>query len=169
MERKKSEVVGNGLTVPPGGADVANKTSPCHMMNTKGKYPVIIISILLVLLSAGLLFSPFRGNTENTVTLVAVGDILLDRGVRTQLEAHGYGYPYVQVKGFLQAADIAFANLECPLTMGGTPAIKDRTLIFRGNLENAAALREAGFTILSIANNHSMDYGPAGLADTLYV
>ena len=142
-------------------------------MNTKGKYPLILLtSILLVLLGAGLLLLPKdRGKGESTVpvplTLVAVGDILLDRGVRLQLERHGYDYPYTRIKEIFQEADIAFANLECPLTTVGTPALKDPILVFRGEMENAAALREAGLTILSLANNHSMDYGPEGLAVTL--
>lgn len=108
----------------------------------KGKYRFAVL-----LLSVGLLLSlPAGGNRERAITLAAASDILLDRGVRAQLEQHGYDYPYAGVKDILREADIAFANLESPLAAGGTPVFKDRTLIFRGDLENGAALGEAGFT-----------------------
>lgn len=126
--------------------------------------PLLALLALVLLLPAG-----SEGNGGEPITLVAVGDILLDRGVRRQLENHGYAYPYLQVKGIFQEADIAFANLECPLTTGGVPVLKDRALIFCGDPENGAALREAGFTLLSLANNHSMDYGGEGLSATLAV
>jgi poly-gamma-glutamate synthesis protein (capsule biosynthesis protein) len=139
----------------------------------KGKNWFVFIAALLVLLGLGLhLFSAARSNSNNTITtitLAAAGDILLDRGVRAQLEEYGYDYPYARVKEFFQKADIAFANLECPLAAGGTPVIKDRRLIFQGNLENGSALKGAGFTILNLANNHAMDYGPEGLSSTLEV
>ncbi|MDO9536483.1 MAG: CapA family protein [Bacillota bacterium] len=133
-------------------------------------YCFVFAAVILVLLGLGLLlFSAARSNSNNTITLAAAGDILLDRGVRVQLEQHGYEYSYAWVKDILHKADIAFANLESPLAAGGTAVFKDRTLLFRGDLENAAALKDAGFTILSLANNHTMDYGSEGLSSTLDV
>lgn len=101
------------------------------------------------------------------VHILAAGDILLDRGVLKPLGEHGFDYPYAGVKEKLLQADIAFANLECPLTEGGKPALKRPELVFRGSTLNGAALKAAGFDILNLANNHTMDQGREGLLDTI--
>lgn len=63
------------------------------------------------------------------------------------------------------AQALAFGNLEIPLTARGAPA--DKPVAFRGDPAGAAALREMGFDVLSLANNHALDYGPEGLRDTM--
>lgn len=55
-------------------------------------------------------------------------------------------------------------NLECALTTGGDRQIKSYT--FAAPPEMAQALALAGFDVLSLANNHAMDYGGSGLLDT---
>ncbi len=57
-----------------------------------------------------------------------------------------------------------FGNLECVLCDAGTPAEKEITL--RASPARAEYLREAGFTIVSLANNHVLDFGSTGLAQT---
>lgn len=100
------------------------------------------------------------------VVLCAVGDILLDRGVRAQIK-NDYDYPYRKVKNVLGGADITFGNLECPITNDGTPALKRPSLLFRAEPENAIAIKKAGFDILNLANNHTMDYGSEGIINTM--
>ncbi len=123
-------------------------------------YNVISITatIIVLLASAG---------CSSKVSLCFAGDILLDRGVRTELDKQGYDYPYQKAKDIISRADIAYANLECPLTHRGTPVLKDRKIIFRGDVENGSALKRAGFDVLNLANNHAMDYGYEGIADTI--
>src|SRR5438876_8519308 len=58
------------------------------------------------------------------VTLAAVGDILLDRGVGAQVVRRGTAYPFEKVANLLRSADLAFGNLECPLSAKGTKVIK---------------------------------------------
>lgn len=62
-------------------------------------------------------------------------------------------------------ADLAVANLETAVTIRGTPAPKQFT--FRTGPEAFIALRDAGIDVVSMANNHGMDYGPVGLQDSL--
>jgi len=100
-----------------------------------------------------------------SVTIAAVGDILLDRGVRRQLDLHGALYPFRGVRRELRNADIAVGNLECPITSRGVPAPKP--ISFRASPRLAAGLSDAGFDILSLANNHTLDRGRLGLTDTL--
>ena len=65
----------------------------------------------------------------------------------------------------LRSADIAVVNLETAVTNGGTPTAKAFT--FRAPASAFAALRGAGVDVASMANNHGLDYGLAGLSDSL--
>lgn len=104
------------------------------------------------------------------VHILAAGDILLDRGVDKYLDEYGYEYPYKDISEEIRKSDISFANLECPLTGKGEAVLKKRQdLIFKGNTQNSPALYGAGFDILNLANNHSMDQGREGLLDTIEV
>ena len=99
------------------------------------------------------------------IRLVAVGDICLAHGVEQEMAQRGRGYPFASVKETLRAADIAFGNLECCLATGGAPVPKQYN--FRGHPRGAMALAESGFKVVSLANNHSLDYGKAALSETL--
>ncbi len=101
------------------------------------------------------------------VHIMAAGDILLGRDVDKYLGERGYDYPYTDTKKEIMKADIAMANLECPLTDRGRAVLKRPDLIFRGNKLNGAALKDAGFDIMSLANNHTMDQCREGLTDTI--
>jgi poly-gamma-glutamate synthesis protein (capsule biosynthesis protein) len=99
-------------------------------------------------------------------SIVAVGDIMLGGKGRSRFEREGYDFPFADTRELLQSADITIGNLETSLTVAGEP-FKDKKYLFRNEpLKVAAALKRAGFDIVSLANNHSMDYGEAGLSDT---
>ncbi len=125
-----------------------------------------VIMLLSLLVSAG--YTGYMDVTgPNPVSIMFAGDILLDRGVGDAIEKNGKYYPYGEIKKILQQADISAANLECPLTERGIPSLKNRHLVFRADTGNAYALKDAGFDLLNLANNHAMDYGHTGLDDTL--
>jgi poly-gamma-glutamate capsule biosynthesis protein CapA/YwtB (metallophosphatase superfamily) len=109
------------------------------------------------------------GKTETTraeLRVAAVGDIMLGGTAAPELQKYGYDYPFEQVKTLLQQAQIVFGNLEGPLTDDGT-ADQNKKYVFRSPPQKVApALAHAGFNIVSLANNHSLDYGPQGLEDT---
>lgn len=65
----------------------------------------------------------------------------------------------------LRSADLAMVNLETAVTTRGTPAPKQYT--FRAPASAFTALRAAGVDVVTMANNHGMDYGQVGLADSL--
>lgn len=100
-----------------------------------------------------------------SVRIVAVGDICLAGGVDRKMRSRGRGYPFAAMRDTLRSADIAFGNLECVLAHGGGPIPKKYN--FRGRPIGALALAEAGFDIVSVANNHTLDFGREGLAETL--
>src|SRR5438034_519728 len=58
------------------------------------------------------------------VTLVAVGDVCMARGVDQAMTARGRGYPFEAMKRELRSTDIAFCNLECCIAECGRPVPK---------------------------------------------
>lgn len=106
---------------------------------------------------------PRRGSGEPVVFAFG-GDVHFEGSLRSQLAADPYGM-FAPVAGELGAADIAMVNLEAAITEGGTP--EPKAYNFRTPATALAALSSAGVDAVSIANNHGVDYGPAGLADTL--
>jgi len=64
---------------------------------------------------------------------------------------------FASVTQVLQSADWTIGNLECAVGEGGKPALKGYT--FLAPAESAVELKNAGFGLLSLANNHILDYG----------
>lgn len=96
---------------------------------------------------------------SETVTLVATGDLAPLRPLE------GSSRAVEEVWDHLRSADLAMTNLELPLTTAGTPAEKAITL--RADPGIAASLARAGIDLVTVANNHALDYGTQGLTDTL--
>lgn len=95
------------------------------------------------------------------VHLVAVGDMMLDRSLGGALKNGNLEYPFINVFEPLRTADITIGNVESSLGDIGEPASKSYT--FRAPPQAAPALALAGFDVVSLANNHGMDYGPETL------
>jgi len=110
---------------------------------------------------------PVTENPSKHLVIAAVGDIMLDGSAREIMQEQGYDYAFDKMRPWLQKADIAFGNLEGPLTTRGTPATDKKYLFRSPPARVAAALKHAGFDVVSLANNHSLDYGSEGLADTI--
>ncbi|GBF72866.1 hypothetical protein PA598K_01143 [Paenibacillus sp. 598K] len=103
---------------------------------------------------------------DDEVTLSFVGDILLAASVEKLMREHGWDYPYAEALSYLSDADLTAGNLENPITRRGTPA-EDKQYVFKGAPESLPALRDAGFDIVGLANNHTLDMGVVGLMDTM--
>jgi len=102
---------------------------------------------------------------DEEVSLVAVGDISYSRGVeRIVKKQNDINYPFLKIQDYLKSADLIFGNLETPITQGSE--IPDFEMIFRSNPGTEQALKQAGFSILSLANNHTPNFGEKGLKDT---
>ncbi len=97
------------------------------------------------------------------VTLVFVGDVMLGRDVAVSLGGD-WADAFRDARPWLAGADLAMANLESPLTR--VPFAGGR-FDLRAPPEAVNALTSAGFDAVSLANNHALDGGPAGLAETL--
>src|SRR3990167_6854749 len=97
--------------------------------------------------------------------LLFVGDVMLGRLVNEKLRDAPAEYPWGDTLPILREADARICNLECALSDGGSPARKAFT--FRSDAKNVAVLKAAGINAVTLANNHTLDYGPEALADTL--
>jgi poly-gamma-glutamate capsule biosynthesis protein CapA/YwtB (metallophosphatase superfamily) len=102
---------------------------------------------------------------SGVVTIAAVGDIMLARDLTTLMDEHGALYPFERVLPLLQNADLTIANMEGAFTERGTPS--DKLYTFRTPPRFAAGLAQAGIDAVSLGNNHTADFGPEGVADTL--
>jgi poly-gamma-glutamate capsule biosynthesis protein CapA/YwtB (metallophosphatase superfamily) len=93
---------------------------------------------------------------KEAITLLGTGDLLIDREQPESIFRH--------VAGVLRSADIAFANSEQTYAEGG--------YLIRGHgtnseSRNLPAVVSAGFDVISLANNHTLDWGPEVLLETL--
>jgi poly-gamma-glutamate capsule biosynthesis protein CapA/YwtB (metallophosphatase superfamily) len=116
-------------------------------------------------------FLRFRSEKEKLpqasgeASFIAVGDIMLSRDVDSKMKVHGYDYPWEKVREIIAGADISFGNLETAITPGRKVATNE--MVFRADPENAQILADVGFDVLSLANNHSMNFGATGMEDTI--
>jgi len=98
------------------------------------------------------------------VSLAAVGDLMLARTIGQRVQAEGPAVVFSGVQPIFDSVDLVVGNLECAITAGGQPQPKGYT--FAAPPEVAQALELAGFDLLTLANNHAMDYGSEGLQNT---
>ena len=142
--------------------------------NVPARLGLIGIALLLVASCSTQPIAEQKGEVDQQIqtaskhlVIAAVGDIMLDGSAREVMQEQGYDYAFDKMRPWLQKADIAFGNLEGPLTERGEPA-PDKKYLFRSPPAKVAeALKAAGFDVVSLANNHSLDYGSVGLADTI--
>lgn len=98
------------------------------------------------------------------ITLAFVGDIHAEQSLADRLVADPDGFvgPFSSV---LQEADLAVGNLEAALTDAGARVDKD--LAYRAPPSILDALAAGGIDVVGVANDHAIDFGPEGLAETL--
>jgi poly-gamma-glutamate synthesis protein (capsule biosynthesis protein) len=106
-----------------------------------------------------------------TVRVAFVGDLAMALDVGRNLEALAAGsaavepgYPFAGVTDRLAAADFALGNLECVVSPLGVPK-PTAPVTFRAPELALGAIQRAGLDVVSVANNHVLDYGPEALDD----
>ncbi|MFH1575891.1 MAG: CapA family protein [Candidatus Nealsonbacteria bacterium] len=100
------------------------------------------------------------------IELIFVGDIMLDREVGSQMEKQNdWRWPFLKIADDLKKADIVFGNLEGSISDKGEKT--DKISSFRMDPKTIEGLNYANFNILSLANNHALDYGKEALGDTI--
>jgi poly-gamma-glutamate capsule biosynthesis protein CapA/YwtB (metallophosphatase superfamily) len=111
--------------------------------------------------------SPSPAATQTTaVSIAAGGDVMGAWGIDSAIGGYGADYVMKDIKKVLKPADVAFFNAEGPYSDTGTAATwKD--VYFRGNPRLVPAMAKAGVDVVTMANNHCLDYGSAALLDSI--
>ncbi|MDR1919015.1 MAG: CapA family protein [Tannerellaceae bacterium] len=119
------------------------------------KKTLLLILLLLILSSC----------SSHELSICFTGDLLLDRGVREQIDRKGGAAAlFSQVSAVWADYDAVVVNLECPVTTRLAPV--NKRYVFRADPPCLPALQKAGITHAALANNHSYDQGRNGLEDT---
>ena len=141
------------------------------------QYAMIVTPILIVLL----VITTWMGRAEEVInvkprenqklTMTMVGDVMLGRHVEEVIKNNGPDYLFRYVRPYFDHSDYVSGNFENPVlkekVSNYSEAEKDIHL--HTNLGAIKAVKNAGFTVLNLANNHMMDYQEKGLQDTLNV
>ena len=98
------------------------------------------------------------------VVLAFGGDVHFEGTLRARLDASP-STTLAPIAPLLRRADVAMVNLETAVTTRGAPQTKE--FVFRAPPTAFAALRGASVDVATMANNHGLDYGRAGLTDSL--
>lgn len=110
---------------------------------------------------------------DSVLVLAAVGDIMMGSTFPegAPLPPSDGDSLFLDVRDILRAADITFGNLEGPLIDGGRSEKcadnEPNCYAFRTPVRYVRHLVDAGFDLLSIANNHALDFGEAGRTSTI--
>lgn len=121
--------------------------------------------LMMACVVAALAFAPASvlASEPPTITVTAVGDVCFASGSVSHVSPTA---PFAKVRPLLSAADVTVGNLETPLSKRGR-AVAGKTYTFRSSPKMTAGLSWAGFDLLALGNNHTRDYGPAALRDTV--
>ena len=106
---------------------------------------------------------------KSTAKLLFAGDIYLSSHVLSAHDNAGgiSGILSPDLISLIDEADIFMANLEFPFSSRGTPE-EDKSFTFRVAPDRAGLLNEIGVDIVSLANNHTLDFGTEALMDTIF-
>ncbi len=98
---------------------------------------------------------------DSDLTVLAFGDMMLGRAVRSFMNKNGNDYVFEKIvgedNGFFSGYDVVFANLEGPINGKGTSG--GTSMVFSFNEDIAPLLKGYHFNVLSITNNHALDQG----------
>ena len=97
-----------------------------------------------------------------------MGDVMLAREVGRHFTAAPHDFRMDDVRQVLKGFDVVCLNLENPVGITGSPdPVQDPHVTFRARPETLDVLKGLGVTLVSLGNNHMLDYGPAALVETL--
>jgi hypothetical protein len=135
-----------------------------RVRNHRALVAVGAAGVVLVAVSGQASRSPDPGPSSSEITLAFAGDVHFDGRAARLLDDPSTAFG--EAARVLSAGDVALLNLETPITTRrGTP--EPKRYVFGTDARAATALRAAGVDAVSLANNHSLDHGRNGLADTV--
>lgn len=107
---------------------------------------------------------------QSHLKLLFVGDVMLGRLVNEALKEAPPAYPWGDTLSLLHDADVRICNLECVCSDWGAPwSATPKLYNFRSDAKNIETLKAARIDAVSLANNHSLDFGYEGLFHMLNI
>lgn len=145
---------------------------------TSGKTVSIIIAVLAVIVfGAGIVGNALNKNATSSVSeydggkLVkgtVVGDMMLGRSITNKGSKNNYKNMFSGVSDLWKDSDYVAGNLECVLLDNASDYEKnDKEIHINAETKTANVLKENGFTLVSLANNHLADFKAKGVVNTL--
>jgi len=98
-------------------------------------------------------------------SILFVGDMMFDRGVERLMQKSSFTYPIDVIKDFLNSFDFAVGNLEGPINKNPKD-FPDSSLTFSFDEKSIESLRAGNFSLVSLANNHTLNMERIGLEET---
>lgn len=126
--------------------------------------PVNKTKLLSIFLHSLFIFN-FNLTIASSITITAAGDLMLGSWTQDVIENFGYDYPFQNIDTIFEDADIIFANLEAPF--GSTGQVFPKTYSFQVRPDLINVLTAGKINLVSIANNHIMDFGIESLTETI--
>ena len=106
---------------------------------------------------------------KEPVTLAFIGDVMLGRKVNEEIAQRSPESFWGNVLPILRSADVAIANLECAITPHTQECSRTpKVFHFRADPAAVDVLHTANIQVVSLANNHTLDFDDRGLLDTLH-
>lgn len=111
-------------------------------------------------------FLPLEPKAAPQVRIFMAGDVMLDRDIYSTAQKSGnFAYPFELVDPLMQSFDMAIGNLEGPITSFAPVATPGGALQFTISERFVPELAKR-FAAVSLANNHTVDFGQNGLGQT---
>lgn len=134
-------------------------------------------SVVLLAVTGVLMFSyPFifkpsaveiTEDKESVFSASFVGDIMFGRFVEDVTERRGQEYLFRNVESLLNQSDYVTGNFESPVVLQEDYEPADKSFVFQTTSESVQTLKDMNFSVVTLANNHTMDYRESGLQDTI--
>lgn len=133
---------------------------------TRGALAILLGVVLACTLAGPALADLPEPPPTPSVRLMAVGDVMLGWEVGRKIVKKGPAAPWVHVKPYFDQADLVVANLECVISTRGEPW-PTKLIHLRAPLAAADSLVAGGVDVVSVANNHALDFGTDAFRDTI--
>lgn len=109
-------------------------------------------------------------NEPKPLTLLFGGDVMLSRQVNDKMVKNkDYSWPFLKISDLLSSADLTIINLESPFAEAKDYSVPTGSFMFKANPEAISGLMKSGIDLVSLANNHILNQGAAGLSKTIEV
>jgi poly-gamma-glutamate capsule biosynthesis protein CapA/YwtB (metallophosphatase superfamily) len=110
----------------------------------------------------GLIFA-----VSGPIQILAAGDVMLGSWTEEVIRKNGWYYPFSELDSIWSDSHIFFVNLEAPFGHGGK--VFEKTYTFQVNPDLVKVLKVGNINVVSLANNHIMDFGVESLRETFQV